>query len=354
MPGQKVKNYFRLLAEDKARGIEGKLMVPVIQAASFFYQLGGNINRACYDKGYLKRKKFPVPVVSVGNLTWGGTGKTPLVEYLARKIGERGKSALVLTRGYNHDEVEQFKNHLPKAIIGAGKNRVEIAEKELHEKPVDVIILDDGFQHQPIVRDVEVVTINSLNPFGNEHLIPRGILREPIQHLSKAHLVVLSNTNLLLPAELEKVKEKIYQVHPKAKIVETYLEPLFFYRSSNHSRIPLEKMVGQKVTTFAGLAAPRSFQMTLSRLQMKTVRNFEFMDHHQYTEQELHEIKRVSESASAEIVITTEKDFYRDPVRISKILNPLILATRLRVRSGESYFYESIFRLFEGSSSGKQ
>lgn len=351
MSPQTIKNYFRLLAEDKKNGVSDKLMIPVASAASCFYKMGSSLNRSLYDNGYLKRKKFPVPVVSVGNLTWGGTGKTPLVEYLARKIGERGKTALVLTRGYNHDEVEQFKNHLPKAIIGAGKERVKIAEKILHEKPVDIIILDDGFQHQPIVRDVEVVTVNSLNPFGNGNLIPRGILREPIECLSKAQLVVLSNTNLLSPADLQKVRDKIYQAHPQAKIVETYLEPLFFYRSSNHSRIPLEKMIGQKVTTFSGLAAPRSFQMTLGRLQMKTVRNFEFMDHHEYTEQELHEIKRVSESAAAETVITTEKDFYRDPARISKILNPLVLATRLRVCAGESYFYESVFRLFEGSSS---
>jgi len=340
-----VRNYFRLMAEDKQNGVLSYVFCPFLELSGWVYGKAVAFLRFSYEKKMLPRRRLPFPVVSVGNLTWGGTGKTPLVEYLARKVSERHRSPLVLTRGYSHDEVEQLKHHLPRAIVGAGKNRWRVAQEMKRKHRIDLAILDDGFQHWPIERDIEIVVINALNPFGNGKLIPRGILREPVSILKKAVIVVLQNVNLAKREDVQALKEKINKIAPKIFLVESYFEPLFFYRARKRSRVSIERLRHRRVTTFSGLGTPRSFQLLLSRCQMKPVRNFEFGDHHKFTEKEMKEIKRVSESASVDEIITTEKDFYRCPELIAKVLDPLVLAARLRIASGEEILTDRLFRL---------
>ena len=335
-----MRNYFRRLAEGHEHGSAG--LAPLLEAASFFYGAGVKTARGRADK---KKKKLNYPVISVGNLTWGGTGKTPLVEYLARRIGENNRNVLVLTRGYGKDEVEQMKHNLPRAIIGVGQDRYEVGARLGAAHKPDVAILDDGFQHWGLHRDADIVTINALNPFGNRKLIPAGILREPLTALSRAAIVVISHSNLVPAADLAKLKEEITRLSPKAFIVDAVLEPLFFYRAKKRSRVSLDRLARQKVTTFSAVGSPRSFQVLLSKLEIKPTRNFEFTDHHMFTAQELQEIKDVSHSAAADEIITTEKDFYRMPEKIAEVLNPLILATRLRIAAGEDVLTERLMRL---------
>ncbi len=341
----KMKNYFRLLAEEKHHDNASKLLYPVLEFASWCYGAGSSFFQGLYQQKIFKRKRLPFPVVSVGNLTWGGTGKTPLVEFLARKICAFHKAPLILTRGYNHDEVQQFEQHLPGVVLGVGKNRIQVAQRIRKEKRVDIALLDDGLQHAALDRDVEIVVVNSINPFGNGKLIPRGILREPLAALKRAMIVVLTHVNLIPSEELKKIREKIQSLAPQAQIVESMLEPLFFYRAKNRSRISIEKMQNKRLATFAAVGTPRSFQLVLQRANIKTVRNFEFLDHHLYNTKELEEIKQISQSASAEEVVTTEKDFYRSRELITKVLNPLVLATRLRIVSGEEILTDRLFRL---------
>lgn len=341
-----LKTYFRLLAEDREMGLSSKILRPTAYAASFVYGSFVRTLRIFYEKGILRRKRLPFPVISVGNLTWGGTGKTPLVEYLARKVSELHKTPLILTRGYSHDEIEQLRHYLPRAIIGVGKNRRRVAEEHIRKKErIDVGILDDGFQHWPIERDIEIVAVNVLNPFGNGHLIPRGILREPVSTLRKASIIVLTHVNLVKPEEIKSLKEKIAGINPNAFLVESYLEPLFLYRADRRKRVSIGRLQHHRVATFAGVGTPRSFQLLLSRCQIRPTRNFEFADHHVYKDSELEEIKRISHSASVDEIITTEKDFYRSPDAITRILNPLVLATRLRILSGEEILTDRLFLL---------
>jgi tetraacyldisaccharide 4'-kinase len=341
-----MKNYFRLLAEDKQNDPTNGVLSGALSLAAWGYGLGVQTFRGLYEKNILKRKHLPYPVISVGNLTWGGTGKTPFVEYLARKIGMHRRVPLVLTRGYSHDEALELQNHLPTAVIGVGKDRAKVAHRVKEEKRhVDVAILDDGLQHQILHRDVDIIVINSLNPFGNGKLIPRGILREPLSVLSRAAIIVLTHVNLVTSEELKKLKEKIAVLAPQARIVETMMEVLFLYRAKTRVRMAIEKMNGRRVATFAAVGTPRSFQLVLQRYQLKTVRNFEFLDHHEYTKEELLKIKEVAQSAGAEEIITTEKDFYRSRPLISDTLNPLILAARLKVVSGEDILTDRLFRL---------
>lgn len=341
------RNYFRRLAEGYEHGPLSRFLFPLLDAASGAYSGAANLHHALYEKGILKRKKLPIPVISVGNLTWGGTGKTPLVEFLARRIGERNPMVMVLTRGYGADESEQFRQHLPNAVIGVGKDRVQIAQELSKKHPVRAVILDDGLQHWPMERDLEIITVNGLNPFGNRHIIPRGILREPLAALKRASMVVISHANLITTKELEALKTEIRTYAPDVPIVDTQLEPLFFYRAKKRVRVPLAKLEHQKVATFSGVGAPRSFQLVLSRLHMRPIRNFEFSDHHRFSERELREIKEVSDSASVMEIITTEKDYYRCQELISEVINPLILATRMRIVSGEGLLMQKISKLFE-------
>ena len=344
MPG---KTYFRLVAEGQMNDWKTRALSPVLHVASAIYGQVNATTRGLYEKKILKTKRLPIPVISVGNLTWGGSGKTPLVEYLARRIAERAKKPLILMRGYSQDEVEQMKHNLPDTVVAQGKNRYTAGMEALKKQPAHVAILDDGFQHWPLARDLEIVVINALNPFGNRKLIPAGILREPLETLKRVSFVVISHANLIKPQELEDLKIRIRGIAPKAEIAETCLEPLFFYKGDKKLRIPLQKLKNTRVTTLSGVAAPKSFQLLLRSCEIKPTRNFEFTDHHDYTEVELQEIKRVSKSAAVEDIITTEKDFYRCPEKMSRILNPLVLAARLRVISGEARLLERVTRVVE-------
>lgn len=342
-----MKDYFRRLAEGYENGLASKIFLPLLEAAAGVYGAAAGTTRSLYEKKILKSRKLPFPVISIGNLTWGGTGKTPLVEYVARRIAERQHTPLILTRGYGKDEAEQYRQHLPRAVLGIGKNRFQVARKITQTQKIDAAILDDGMQHWPLHRDFEIITLSAINPFGNGKLIPRGILREPVPELRRASAVVMTHSDLIPPKDLIALKDIIRKWAPEAVLVEAYLEPLFFYRAKKKVRFPIAKLQNQKVTTFSAVGSPRSFRLLLSKMKIKAVRNFEFSDHHPFTEKELREIKEVSESAYIEEILTTEKDFYRNPTLIADVLNPLVLATRLRIHSGEEEFNRRLLRLVE-------
>ena len=140
-------------------------------------------------------------------------------------------------------------------------------------------------------RDVEIIVVNSLNPFGNGQLLPRGILREPMPVLGRATVVVLTHVNLVTSEQLKQLRTQIQVLAPRSQLVEAYMEPLFLYRAKNRARLSIEKMQNRKTATFAAVGTPRSFQLVLQRSGIKTVRNFEFLDHHEYTETDRGEIK---------------------------------------------------------------
>ncbi len=347
--GKNWKTYFRLLAEDREQGGAASFWYPVLKTCSKIYGRGAAYRKELYESGKRPRKKLSFPVISVGNLTWGGTGKTPLVEYIVRLINDADKTPLILSRGYSHDEIEQYRQHLPRVLIGVGKDRFSTATEIAQKNRVDAAILDDGFQHWALQRDLEIVTVNCLNPFGNGELVPRGPLREPLEGLSRAHLIVLTHVNLVKPEELESLKKKLSELAPQAGIVESYLEPLFFFRARKRQRVPIERLQNQRVTTFSAVGVPRSFQLILAHSQIRPIRNFEFTDHHPYSRRDLEEIKVVSEAAASHEVITTEKDFFRAPSVIAEVFDPLVLATRLCLASGEDLLRSHVMRLL-GSS----
>ena len=337
-------SYFRLIAEDQPYASRlSWFWKPILKVASLGYGIGLRICQLLYQIGILKRKSFPCPVISIGNLTWGGTGKTPLVEYVSRFFLDRRNVPLVLSRGYGKDESKMLARELPQALFGIGKDRFQSGQTVLASRRADVIILDDGFQHWCLKRDLDIVVVNALNPFGNFSLIPRGILREPWKNLRRASLVVLTDVNLVPRKNLDDLKMKIRSLAPDVSFIEGRREPLYFYRPSSRDRFRPDRLQGTRVTSFSGIGTPRSFQILLNQLGIKTVRNFEFPDHHAYSERELVEVMKAKEASESQEIVTTEKDYFRSE-EIMKKLRPLILKVRLRLTEGESLLHHFLGR----------
>jgi tetraacyldisaccharide 4'-kinase len=344
----KWRNYFRLLAEDQLHGSRFNwFWKPNLSLASFFYGLGLAFHRGLYQVGLLRRHVFDQPVISVGNLTWGGTGKTPLVEYLTRWFSNQGRTPLILARGYGGDEKEELTRHLPRARFGFGQNRVATGRECLKKNPADVIILDDGFQHWPIKRDLDIVAVNVLNPFGNLSLIPRGVLREGVNSLKRASIVVLTDIDLVSRKEVDELRMRIHQIAPRVDFVEAYHEPLYFYRPHSRDRVSIARLQGKRVTSFSGIGTPRSFLMLLNRVGVKSIRNFEYSDHHNYSEEELSEISQMKVSSQSEEIITTEKDLYRSEELITKLLRPMVLKVRLSISGGDHVLRNYLNRIMK-------
>ena len=213
------------------------------------------------------------------------------------------------------------------------------------DERIRVAILDDGFQHWKIQRDIEIVTVNALNPFGNGRVIPGGILREPKEALKRATVIVLTHVNLVGAKELENLRAELRRLASTASLVEAYIEPLFFYRAGRRNRLSLDQLGNRRVATFSAVANPRSFQLLLAKHGIKPVRNFEYTDHHVFTSGELQEIRQISEKSEVDEIITTEKDFFRSQKTITDALNPLVLAARLRIASGEEILTDRMFHL---------
>ncbi len=340
-----IKNYFRLMAEGRHKGPAVLIWKPILKIASLVYALITGIRHAFYRIGILRPKRLPIPVVSIGNISWGGVGKTPLTLFLTRFLIHEKKVPLVLTRGYGSDESREYATDVPEAVLGVGKSRSQVANNLLKSRKIDIAILDDGYQHQQLKRDLDIVVINALNPFGNRSLIPSGILREWPPALELANLIVFNDVNLIPRKSFEAIRDEVKKFAPKAEIVEAMREPLYFYRAKSKDKIDLAKLRGKRVTTFSGVGTPRSFQLLMNNLGVKTARNFEFGDHHPFTDKELKEIQEVRELSNSEYVVTTEKDFLRKEEKITQILDPLILKTTLRITIGEMVLKERIRKL---------
>lgn len=273
-----------------------------------------------YDLGFFKTEKLGCRVISVGNITVGGTGKTPMVIMLANLLKERGYRPTVLSRGYGG------KNRNPVTVVSDGNN-ILVGHGEAGDEPVliaksakgvpvitgpkryltgkyaidhlgtDVLILDDTFQHRSLFRNIDVVLLDGKNPFGNGFLLPRGGLRESAKALKRADIIVLTGTD-------REEENKL----PPVPIFRGYHKPKDLVKGDKDDIHPLEYLKGKKVCAFAGIAKPESFRKTLNSLGGEIVAFIPFSDHHRYTTGDLEEIKKISLNSSAEITITTEKD----------------------------------------------
>lgn len=344
-----MREYYLSVIREKRRDALSLVFKTLLVFLSRIYQGAIQCHGALYAGGLLRRQKLPVPVISVGNITWGGTGKTPLVIELAKRIQQFGKKPAVLTRGYGSDEWKEITSNLPGVPVGVGRNRIQSGSGILSQGKADGMICDDTFQHLPLERDWEIVVINAANAFGNGHLIPAGELREPLSALTRAQTIVLTHVDRVSGPLLEALKEKLLHAAPQAEWVEAVHEPLHFYEAASGTVKGVESFRGKRVTAFCAVGSPRLFVETLERLGIEVVRAFEFQDHHYFTAQDLARIRDFMSREGIEIAVTTEKDFFRASDLLKTALHPWILKVRIKIVSGEEKITARLSRLLQGA-----
>jgi len=282
----------------------------VVAWGALLYGAGLAVCQASYWALPFRIRKVNAKVISVGNITWGGTGKTPLVIKIARELGYYGKKVAVLTRGYGMDEVEELRRALPDVPVVVGRDRVKSAEEAISKHGAEYLVLDDGFQHIRLHRDLDIVNLNAVEPFGPGGLIPAGTLREPLAHLKRAHLFMISKSDLG-SKNVAAIRQKLLAVKPDALILEGVHKPVRFTDPARRRQVGLQEIRGKRVAAISAIGDPFSFEKTVENLGGEIVLAARFDDHHAFTREELIQFVAECRELGVREVVTTEKDYPR-------------------------------------------
>lgn len=331
---------------------------------SFLYGIGVWLRNGLYGLGLLRSVKLPCFVVSVGNLTVGGTGKTPVVMHLAKKFAAKGKKVAVLTRGYARkgsepvravkkddtaesvgDEPLLISRRLDPIPVVVGKDRARSGAWAIDHLKVDTLVLDDGFQYRKLRKDAEIVLIDATNPLGNGCLLPRGILRESPSSFKRANLVLLSKVEQceIINSKIAGLEERLHILNPRMGIAKAAYFPLQLIRLDGQERLSAGEIAGKSILAFSGIASPASFRKTLEGLGAKVLGERSFPDHHYYTDAEIRELVREAQDMKVCGLVTTEKDGVRIP-RIDSDIPIWMLGIDIEIRSGNEAI-ETLLRL---------
>ncbi len=341
-----MSGYIYNLATDRYHGLIPALMKFFLFLLSLVY--GVAIRALMFFYG-MKPFRPACKVISVGNITLGGTGKTPLVIYLVRRLKERGHKVAVITRGYMikntaaADEPLMLQENLQDVPVIVGADRVAGIKRAIAEYAIDTVIIDDGFQQWRIKKDLDIVTVDSLNPFGNKQMIPRGILRQPLSSLKAAEIFVLTKTDM--DPQLDSLDIFLNRINPGAVISQSVHNPVGFYElGRKDARLNLNALKEKTVVLFSGIADPASFAASVKKLGIKIGAAFEFSDHHVYTLQDMDNIIKVSKEKGIDTVLTTEKDAVK--LRYLQFANynlPIyVLCIELQITKNEKGFLERL------------
>jgi tetraacyldisaccharide 4'-kinase len=339
------------------------------------------LRRFLYDRGVFTSDILGCPVIVVGNLTVGGTGKTPVVEKIARELHERGRKVAILSRGYKSrgepcwkafirwithqkepppkvvsdgksvllcsevagDEPFMLAGNLPGVVVLVDKDRVKAGRYAIKNFGADILILDDGFQYFPLLGHVNLLLIDKTNPFGNGYLLPRGIMREPVSQISRASYVLLTKADGVVDDSLI---DTIKGHNGDAKIIRCAHFPRYLSSIDRKEIIPVATISGKKIMAFSGIASPDSFENFLFRNDSKIVYKKRFVDHHRFSRKELENIFGVALAKNAEFAITTEKDAVRMPHDFVSPMPTYFLKIDIEAIDGEFAFEEAISKFF--------
>jgi tetraacyldisaccharide 4'-kinase len=306
------------------------------------YEWGSCLRNRLYDRGLRPILHAEVPVVSIGNLTLGGTGKTPAVEWVARFYCASGIRPAILSRGYGasadgfNDEARMLRDNVPDVLHLQGVDRYLLAQQAVKQFGSQVLILDDGFQHRRLHRDLDIVTLDATNPWGYGRLFPRGMLREPVSSLSRADLIWLTRCDLIATEALRVLEDHIRQRFPKTSLVTSRHRPLNLvrYRSAHHAgtseseNVALKELNGRIVAAFCGIGNPEAFRKTLRGVGCEVVAFRRFPDHHRYSVGDLESLESwASHLPSDALIVTTQKDLVKLP--FSELAHRPLLALRI-------------------------
>jgi tetraacyldisaccharide 4'-kinase len=320
----------------------------LLAAAAGFYGIVIDIRNWLYDHHWLKASQLPIPVICVGNITAGGTGKTPMVIWLCRYLSRQGLKVAILSRGYkgqgpdDNDETQLLRAALPDVTIVIDSNRLRGGQKAIQSHNAQVLVLDDGFQHRRLKRDLDIVMIDALEPFGYGSLIPRGLLREPLTQLRRADAIVITRADSISNNDLATLKAQIQSLpnHPGASLIVTSRhEPVSLW-PTNGTSINMQDLRDKEVVAFCGIGNPRGFIATLTQQCAKIVDQRFFADHYHYSGDTLEQLNTQKLNCGAQWLVTTEKDWVKlkELPRISDIADLYWLRVELAITEGKEQF----------------
>jgi tetraacyldisaccharide 4'-kinase len=327
-------NRYRALVSGQSRGVAAELQRTGLRLASIPYGWAVRLRNRLYDRNWNRVHRAAVPVVSVGNLTLGGTGKTPCVEYVARFFRELDLRVAILSRGYGaghgpNDEALVLEENLPDVPHLQGADRVASADCAVEELESEVLVLDDGFQHRRLARNLDIVLVDATNPWGYGRLFPRGLLREPAAGLRRAQVVLLTRCDQVNAEQRDRLRATIARLAPDATIGETIHQALDLCNSEGTSQC-LDEVRRQPVIAFCGLGNPDAFRKTLLNLGAD-VRDFRtYPDHHSYTRTDVEDLRTWARQQATDcLVVTTQKDLVK--LRLTQLGGRALYALRIRL-----------------------
>jgi tetraacyldisaccharide 4'-kinase len=343
----KIKAYMISIMKDERKTPDAYIVKVFLSIVSLIYMFVSRCIYFFYKAKILRSYKVPVKVISIGNITLGGTGKTPFAIKLAEDVKSMGKRVAVLSRGYGKDESHLLEEKLKDTPILVGRNRVKNATRAHDELGSDCVILDDGFQHYRIRRDLDLVLIDSTIPFGNMQLFPRGILREPLERMEDADIAILTKSDMGRN-NIASIRTLLKKANKKMEIAESFYQPLDFRKVVGDKEMPLSYITDKKVAILAGIANPDYFDWIVSNLGAGIAEKFHYPDHHPYCERDIAHIAKRCLAKGINIVITTEKD----AIRLERLKNiPAqieILALRIdfKINSNEEAIVGRLHSIF--------
>jgi tetraacyldisaccharide 4'-kinase len=308
-----MEQIFLDIVSGRSKGVGPALARSSLKALSWGFSLGARLRRRAYDQGWKNAHKAPLPVISIGNLTTGGTGKTPLVIWCAGQLLSAGLKVAVLSRGYGakggelNDEGLLIKSCYPELRLYQNPDRIAAAH-EASEEGADIALLDDGFQHRRLHRDLDLVVIDASRPFGYGALLPRGLLREPISSIRRADAVLVTRIDSICESRYLEILETLKKNGAPDLIWKVEFQPknLAPVHASDKNQYPLSWLESKEIIAACGLGNPFAFEQTLSKLGAKIVDRQHFPDHYAYQMCDLEKLVCLGEKAEA--VVVTQKD----------------------------------------------
>lgn len=340
------------MIRNRLPGLPVGLVFPFLVFFSALYSCLIRLRNFLYDKSFLKIHSLDARVVSVGNITVGGTGKTPIVQVLAEQAIRLGLRPGVIARGYKgqrrngriiNDEGRMLLEKLPDLALVQDPDRFAAAKDAQIEMGADFLILDDGFQHRRLHRDLDLVVIDATRPFGFGRILPAGLLREPLSSLKRADALVLTRCDQADAGRLEEVEAVIQRSAPGVPVFRTEHAPLFLRTLDGKERLELDAIAGRRVCLFCGIANPAAFERTVRSLGAVVSGRVDFPDHHEYGQGDWEKISRMAEKSKAERVLTTAKDGIKlNPVEEAGAI--LVLEVGINLLDDEEAFFDLVFR----------
>ena len=378
---EQIETYVLSVIEDRRKDAGALWLSRLLLALSWLYRLIVQTRLFLFRHGIIRYHSLGCQVISIGNLTVGGTGKTPVAEAFARALVKQGRKVAILSRGYKSetppfwprmlnllrlgadpnpprvvsdgrsllldsatsgDEPFMLASNLPKVVVIVDKNRVKAGRHAIRKYGCDTLLLDDGFQYMALKHRLDLVLVDSTNPFGNRQMLPRGILREPVRNIRRASYLFITKSR---PGGEPELKAELRALNPTAEIIECRHSAKKLRDVFSGAEQPLSKLDGLEVAAISGIAQPKGFEDELVRLGAKLLYHKRFADHHRYSQMEIIEFINKSIERGAQAIVTTEKDAVRFPNIERRDLPMYLLRVEIELLSGVEDFYGCIQRI---------